>query len=97
MTTIDEYAAFEISDSIVYLSKNSELKLVDGREGQIDLQLIQGRIVLIGNANISIREVDIKTAGQASIVHYSWLDEIEIAAIENQTSIEFDNQTLIQQ
>jgi len=91
MTTVDGYAAFEISDSIVYLSKNTELKLVDGREGQIDLQLIQGRIVLIGSANISIREVNIETTDQTSIVHYSWLDEIEVAAIKNQTLIESNN------
>ncbi|MBT3230266.1 hypothetical protein HN358_00575 [Candidatus Uhrbacteria bacterium] len=94
MTTTDEHSAFEVNDSIVYLSKNTELKLVDGREGQIDLQLIQGRIVLEDNLNISIREVDISTTGQTSVVHYSWLDEIEVATINSTTLIEFDDQTL---
>jgi hypothetical protein len=92
MTTTDTYAIFEIDDSVIYLSKNTEVKIVDASQGQIDLQLIQGRIVLDGSANISIREVDITTKGQTSIVHYSWLDEIEVATMNNATSIAFADQ-----
>ncbi len=94
MTTTDEYAAFKVGGSIVYLSENTELKLVDGREEQVDLQLIQGRIVLEGDSNVSIREIDVSTQGVVSIVHYSWLDQIEVATIENQTSIKFDDQMI---
>ena len=97
MTTFDEYVAFEIDNSTVYLSKNTELKLIDGREGQIDLQLIQGRIVLTGNANVSIREVNINTNGMTSIVHYSWLDQIEVATIDADAFIEYNTITYEQQ
>lgn len=91
--TADEYATFKISESTVHLSKNTELKLVDGRKGQIDLQLIQGRIVINGSATISIREVDITAQGQVSIVHYSWLDEIEVATMQGQSQLQYNNKT----
>lgn len=95
MTASDAFAAFAITDTQIYLSKNTEVRLVDGREGQVDLQLIQGRVVLAGPAHVSIREVDIATQGQASIVHYSWSNEIEVATIEGSASITYADQVLI--
>lgn len=94
MSTSDDFAAFEISDSIIYLARNTEVKLVDGRKGQIDMQLIQGRVVLEGSSNILIREIDITTEGQASIVHYSWLDEVEIATIDSAALVTWEDQAL---
>ncbi|MBU4314934.1 hypothetical protein KJ673_00845 [Patescibacteria group bacterium] len=93
MTTSDDYAVFNIDNSTVYLSKNTQVKLVDGRQGNIDLQLIQGRIVLDGNANISVREVNISTKGQVSVVHYSWLDEIEAAPIIGLATVQYSDQS----
>lgn len=95
MATTDSYATFEILDSTIYLSKNSEVKLIDGRQDQIDLQLIQGRIVVTGQLNISIREVDVKleSDSKASIVHYSWLDEIEVIPINGSANVLYDKQS----
>lgn len=92
MSTADAYSAFTIDGSIIYLSKNTEVKLVEAIQNQVDLQLIQGRIVLSGPANVSVREVDITTENKMSVVHYSWLDEIEVATIDGSATIQYSNQ-----
>ena len=95
MTTLDQYASFKISNTTIYLAKNTELKLANGRAGNLDLQLIQGRIVVTGQSNISIREVDVKleSDARASIVHYSWLNEIEVAPLNGPVSVWYDEQS----
>ncbi|EKD47379.1 MAG: hypothetical protein ACD_66C00091G0004 [uncultured bacterium] len=95
MTTLDQYASFKISNTTIYLAKNTELKLANGRAGNLDLQLIQGRIVVTGQSNISIREVDVKleSDARASIVHYSWLNEIEVAPLNGPVSVCYDEQS----
>jgi hypothetical protein len=96
MEATDQYKFFTIGKTQIFLSKNTQVKLVNLHEGQIDLQLIQGRIVANGEVNISVRDIDvfIPADSQTSIVHYSWLDELEIAPMAGNLIIEYENQTL---
>jgi|GEM_PF-5654970 hypothetical protein len=96
MEATDQYKYFTIEKTKIFLSKNTQVKLVNLHDGQIDLQLIQGRMVANGKVNISVRDIDviIPVNSKASIVHYSWLDELEIAPMTSNLIIEYENQTL---
>lgn len=86
----DEYVEVVFGSAIIYLDKNTEVKLVDGRMGKQVINIIQGRVVIDGVITIQTREVFTEVDGVASFVHYSWLDEIDVALIEGATRIKFE-------
>ncbi|MDP2631489.1 MAG: hypothetical protein Q8P30_01830 [Candidatus Uhrbacteria bacterium] len=87
----DEWLEVNFDNTKILMYKDSEIKLVDGRPNKLEVSLIQGRIVVIGNLTVSTRDVRTVVDGTASIVHYSWLDQIEIVSIDGSLKLYRDD------
>lgn len=48
------------------------------------LELLQGRVLVQGRADIKTRDVILHVTGSCEIVHYSWLDEVTITPLTDQ-------------
>ncbi|MBU1126563.1 MAG: hypothetical protein ABH826_04185 [Patescibacteria group bacterium] len=68
-----------LGDSMIILDENTEVKILDGREGRETIQLIQGRIIVKGDLSVFTRDIQTNINGLTSIVHYGWLDRIDLA------------------
>lgn len=73
--------AIQFGDSRFWLDERTEVKLIDGRDGSLIIDVLQGRIVATGPLTISTREIKSVIEGPTSFVHYSWLNKIEVAII----------------
>jgi hypothetical protein len=81
-TTPGEYAKYQFCDgTIVYLDENTQVRLDAYRaaENQTSLNLIQGRLIVDGLADVRSRNTVVSMAGAGcELVHYSWLDELDV-------------------
>lgn len=80
----DSFAKYQLCDGTkLYLDKHTELRLEAYRNSssgtETQLTLIQGRVIVDGLADIRARNSVVATRGAGcEIVHYSWLDQIDI-------------------
>lgn len=80
----DGFAKYQMCDgTMVYLDKNTQLRLDAYRNAsagtETQLTLIQGRVIIDGLADVHARNSVVATRGAGcEIVHYSWLDQIDI-------------------
>ncbi len=81
----------EFGDALIFLDKDTEIKIIDGRKNQEAINVIQGRVLIKGKLIINTREITTKINGTTSFVHYSWLDKIEVSAISGSTSLLKEN------
>lgn len=72
----------------IWMDSNTDVKLVDGREENITINVVQGRVVAIGQLTIETRDLKTVIDGTTSFVHYSWEDRIEIAAVAGAAYLE---------
>lgn len=68
----------EKDKTVIYLDKNTEIRLDSLAADNYAVTLIQGRIVVEGPATVQIRELDMQTTDVTGFVHYSWLDQVDI-------------------
>ena len=68
----------------IWLDERTEIKLIDGREGSLTIDVLQGRIVATGPLTISTRDIKTVISSPTSFVHYSWLNKIEVATIDGE-------------
>ena len=83
VTTTGQTAIYQTCDKTNYvLDERTELRLTAYRHDQpTALNLIQGRVVVQGPADIQTRNVLIHAnQGTCEIVHYSWRDEVDVTA-----------------
>lgn len=80
--------------STIWLDKNTEVKIIDGREDRETVNVVQGRVVIEGPLSVKTREVLTSIDGTASFVHYSWENRIEVAAIDGMPVMTFDDQEI---
>jgi len=80
-TSEGEWLEIVFGDASFWMDENTEVKLVDGREDSLEINVVQGRVVVIGSMTIKTREVATLIDGVAAVVHYSWLDELEVANV----------------
>lgn len=83
----EDYTKVDFGEAEIWLDENTQIKILDGRKDQLTINVIQGRVVADGELTISIRETRTVFDGRISFVHYSWLNEIEIAPIEGITKL----------
>jgi hypothetical protein len=83
----EELIYLELGESSIWLDKNTEVKLIDGRAGHLRIDVIQGRVIVIGELEIQTRELITTVSGTTTLIHYSWLDELEITAIDGSTLV----------
>lgn len=89
----EEIIMAEFGGADIWMDRNTEVKLVNGQEGQETINVIQGRVVVKGDVIIQTREILINIDGTASFVHYSWEDRIEIASVEGTAVLIRDDRT----
>ena len=83
----DDIIEIQFGESVIFADKNTEVKIIEGRDDHFVINVIQGRVVVDGDLSIVTREVETIVDGRSSFVHYSWLDEIEVAVIDGETLI----------
>ena len=82
-TSEDEWIEVSILDNTVWLYENTQLKLINLTDDNVELTVIQGRVVIYGRVNMRIREEVTLLDGLYSYVHYSWLDETDVQYIND--------------
>ncbi|MFH1712494.1 MAG: hypothetical protein ABH846_04655 [Patescibacteria group bacterium] len=93
-TDDDQWLRVHFGQADFWLYENTQVKLIDGRDDHLTINVLQGRVVVIGPLMIEVRELDIIIDGTASYVHYSWLDEIEVASINGEVLIKREDRTI---
>ncbi len=86
-TSEGEILNVKFGDVTIWMDENTEVKLIDGRTESLEINVVQGRVVIIGSITISTREIKTVASGATSLVHYSWLDELEIVSIEGSVTV----------
>ncbi len=81
-TTTNEFASYRIDGTIILLDQNTSLLFDDGRKEQETFTFLDGRIVVSGDATFTSRVTTIVVDGLATLVHYPWLDKIQISVLE---------------
>lgn len=76
-----QFTEYALGDVKIALDENTEVVLQDGRNGQVAITLIQGRIVVHGPVTVHVRQTDIGVRGTTTLVHYSWLYQLDISPI----------------
>lgn len=83
ITTGDnEWKIVEMTDVTVWMYENTQLKLVNLVEDEIELTVVQGRVVIDGNVTMRVRDQTTALVGRNSYVHYSWLNKVDIEPID---------------
>lgn len=83
-SSAEGFAKYQMCDgTMLYLDKNTQLQIDAYRNSsagtETQLTLIQGRVIVDGLADVHARNSVVATRGAGcEIVHYSWLDQIDI-------------------
>ena len=93
-TTADSYAKYQLCDgTMLYLDANTQIRLSKypaltahqadlGITPVTELELIQGRVIVDGLAEVRARYAGIRVMGAGcELVHYSWLDLLDVHAL----------------
>jgi len=70
------------NECTIALAENSSLLLKDSRSTYNVFNLLTGRVVATGDCTFTTRETQINAHGTATVVHFSWLNEIVVKTIE---------------
>lgn len=88
ITDASTFQTYMLNDECsIALAENSSLMLVDGRKQYNVFNLLTGRALAIGDCTFTVRETEVSINGTATIVHFSWLDEIVIKALDGSVVI----------
>ena len=82
-TVEGEWLKVEIDNTTVWMYENTQLKLINLVPNQIELTVVQGRVVIDGNATMRVRDETTELSGLHSYVNYSWLNQIDIEPIND--------------
>jgi len=87
MSSGNDFSRYQLCDgTMLYLDVNTEIKLNQYRfpanYEETQLQLVQGRVIVDGVADVHARNVGVALRGAGcELVHYSWLDELDITPL----------------
>lgn len=83
----DTFAKYQLCDgTMLYLDSNTQIRLSQYQNPlasqNTQLELIQGRVIVDGLADVRARNTVISMTGAGcELVHYSWLDEIDVTPL----------------
>ncbi len=83
----ETFATYRLCDgTLIYLDKNTELRLDHyanpDKNQPAQLTLIQGRVIVVGSAYVSTRNILVTTSQfGCEVVHYSWRDEVDVTPL----------------
>ncbi|MEK9156720.1 MAG: hypothetical protein AAB448_01120, partial [Patescibacteria group bacterium] len=83
------------NECTIALAENSSLVLEDGRRRYNVFNLLTGRTVATGDCTFTTRETEIDVYGSATIIHFSWLDEIAVKVLEGEAVVSQSGTTTI--
>jgi hypothetical protein len=90
-STADEFAKFELCDgSTFYLDKNTQLRLdryFVSPAQPTQLTLLQGRVIVDGVVDVKTRNLTFAASSGCELVHYSWLDQVDLTPLADQSCI----------
>lgn len=81
-TCADVYRTYQVGESTFALDSNTTLTM-DGERFRFDV----GRVVIDGSATLTIRDVTITTSGVVTLVHYSWLNKVDVMVIDGKADV----------
>ena len=84
----DSFLLLQFCDALIYFDVSTHVTLVDGRQDRCAINVAQGRIIVKGKIEIQTRNIAAHINGTSSFVHYSWLDDIEVATISGSLLID---------
>lgn len=74
-----EYLAGEVT----FLLDQNTFLTADGEHYRFDT----GRVIVDGQATLTVRDVAVQTNGLVTLVHYSWLDKLDVKVIQGSANI----------
>lgn len=89
MLTNDQiFAHYQLCDGTdVYLDHNTEVRLTEYKNQATNttstLTLIQGRVLVSGEARVQTRNLVTHITGSCEVVHYSWLDQADVTPLKS--------------
>lgn len=78
LTCKGERRKFTFGQSTIWMDENAAIVVVNDREGSEQLSLHGGRIIVRGPVVISVREHEFRTDGTMMVVHYGWLQHVDV-------------------
>ncbi len=82
------FSTYQVHDSCtVHLAENTSLRFEDGRVNMAQFGFLTGRIVAEGSCTFTLREMRIATEGTATLVHYSWLDTLDVRTLHGSVRV----------
>lgn len=85
-TDASTFASYRVGDACtIFLAENSSLLFQDGRQDHITFTFLTGRIVAKGDCTFTVRDMRFPVLGSAMLVHYSWLNTLDIKPLANDT------------
>lgn len=99
-TSADTFTKFELCDgTLLYLDSNTQIRLSQYRRPagfeETQLELIQGRVIVDGVADVRARNVSVELRGAGcELVHYSWKDEVDVTPLV-EAGCKLKNQDLV--
>lgn len=86
-TCADQRQQITFGASMLWLDGKTDFAVADRREGKESLNSHGGRSIVKGPVVIYIGDVELSSAGTMSVVDYSWLQKVEVYAIDGVVTI----------
>ncbi len=83
LATCEYFARYQVGDAMIALENNTTL--VDGGD---HLRFDIGRVVVTGDMTLTARDVKITTHGTVSVVHFSWLNTMNVSVINGSATVD---------
>ncbi len=83
MATCDFFARYQYGDATIELADNTTL--VDSSD---HVRFDVGRVVVDGDVTLTARDVKIVTDGVVSVVHFSWLNTMNVSVISGTATVD---------
>lgn len=77
-----DFIEYRVNDSTVALTPDAVVT-VDGEHLRFDT----GRIVVKGKTLLTVRDVAVQTDGTVTLVHYSWLNTLDVKVLEGSAAV----------
>lgn len=87
MTCAGQNLRFDFGATTFTLDENTDISIVRDDASNPVVSLVTGRAVIDGEITVSIRDIKIFTSGVVTLVHYSWLDKVDLKVISGSAEI----------
>lgn len=86
VTCSGEQKKVSFGDAKIWMDENTSLVVTDHSQGSEALTFYGGRIMVEGFTTLHVRELELNISGKATLVNYSWLNRLDVYAIDGDLS-----------